>query len=161
MAKRSEPQVDAPVPALPAPVEIVPTGRLIPAQGLSLDQCPTSLDFGTEEGRIMALAALGESDYVFDANGTCEIAAVHYLVTPGEAVDPETGELERFPRTVLIDQAGKTLVTTSKVIPHRLAAVIDLWGPGPWKPPLRIVIMERRSRRTGRTYHDLRMVGRA
>lgn len=132
-------------------------GRLIPRHGTPIAGCPTNLDLRTEAGRAMLLAALGEGDVdVATMNGS-PFPTSHYLVTPGESVDPETGEVSNYPRLVLISPEGKTLVTTSIVVPHRLAAVLDLWGPGPWEPPLPLLVMERRNRRTGRTYHELRM----
>jgi hypothetical protein len=145
----------------PAPAPVVEArGRLIPADGTPVGGCPTNLDLTTEDGRRALLAALGEGDVqVADLHGD-PFPTSHYLVTPGESVDPETGEVSNYPRLVLISPEGKTLVTTSTVVPHRMAAVLDLWGPGPWEPPLPLVVIERRARRTGRTYHELRMGAR-
>jgi hypothetical protein len=138
--------------------EVVPNrGRLIPADDAPSSVWPTNLDLNSWEGNSMLLAALGEGDVqVADLHGA-PFPTRWYLVTPGERIDPETGEVSNFPRLVLISPEGKTLVTTSTVVPHRMAAVLERWGPGPWDPPLPLVVIERRARRTGRTYHELRM----
>jgi hypothetical protein len=142
----------------PPPAPVVETrGRLIPADDAPSSAWPTNLDLDTWEGNAALLAALGEGDVqVADLHGE-PFPTRHYIVTPGERIDPDTGEVSNFPRLVLIGPDGKTLVTTSAVVPHRMVAVLERWGPGPWDPPLPLVVIERRARRTGRTYHELRM----
>lgn len=142
---------------VPAPRLEFANGRLIPAPGLQLADCPTNLPLDSPRGKALALAALGEGDVSVAALDGKPFPTSYYLVTPGESVDPETGELKQYPRLVLIGQDGRTLVTTSIVVPRLLQAVLSLYGPGPWAPPLPLIVTERRSRRTGRTYHDLRM----
>jgi hypothetical protein len=141
--------------------EVVPNrGRLIPADDAPSSAWPTNLDLDSWEGNAALLAALGEGDVqVADLHGE-PFPTRHYIVTPGERIDPDTGEVSNFPRLVLIGPDGRTLVTTSAVVPHRMVAVLERWGPGPWDPPLPLVVLERRARRTGRTYHELRMGAR-
>jgi hypothetical protein len=163
MAKKLPPlsvasDLEVAVPDVPAPPPRVPAhGRLIPQNGTPVRACPTNIDLDTEEGGCLLMDALGDPDYqVPDMKGE-PFMARWYIVTPAESVDQETGEISYFPRTVFISPDGKTLVTTSTVVPHRLAAVLEVRGPGPWEPPLPLIIRERRNRDGKGIHHELRM----
>lgn len=160
----------APPPADPAPplnpVVTVPAvrlerGSLVVTPDTPLADCPTSLDLTTEEGRCALLNALNAPDLVFDGDGKVEIAVAHYVAHPASRVDEVTAEVSEYSRLVLIDQDGHRYSTSSPVVAHRLAQCLRLFGPGPWRPPLPCVVRQVRSRKTGRTYHELEVLPRA
>jgi hypothetical protein len=131
-------------------------GRMYPVVGASLLDCPTNLDLTSTAGKALALAAGNPSDMEFDKNGVLEIVATHYLIFPEERVDPETGEVGTFARTVLFDQAGDIFRTSAAHAPHRIQSVLDLFGPEAWAKGIPFVIRERKGKR-GFTYHDIRI----
>ena len=145
------------------PTAIVPTadaGRaMVPnVRGASaLAGCQTSLDLVSLRGRALLLAARSAGDIEFDAHGIAEFVATDWAVFADEAVDPETGEVSRFVRTVFFTSDGSTYRTSSEFAPRRLADMFGLFGPEEWALGLPIVVQQRRSPKTGRTYHDIRV----
>jgi hypothetical protein len=132
-------------------------GRLYPSKDLPLHQCPSNIDHTTYRGKQLLLAAGNPSDIVFDQHGTATIYATNYLIFPDEGVDPETGEIRTYARTCLFTKDGLVFRTTSAHAPHRIAAACDLFGPLEWAAGIPFLIRERRSHKTGRTYHDIRL----
>jgi hypothetical protein len=127
-----------------------------PARDARLDQCPTNLDLSTWQGKVLALAAGSPADLVIPDNGVLAITATHYFLFPDIGQDPESGEIKEFTRTVLYDREGRTYRTTSGHAPHRIKAILELISADEWAKGIPFVISERRSRATGRTYHDIR-----
>jgi len=117
----------------------------------------TNLDLATPRGKAMLLAAMSPADIDFDAGGRAKILATNYVLLPDEGTDPETGEVRSFVRTILIGKDGLTYRSTSESMPRRLKAALALWTPAEWAAGILFVITERKSRKTGRTYHDLRV----
>jgi hypothetical protein len=150
------PPLPEPVPAPPPPPAVVPhrpeRGMLVVATDTPLCDCPTSLDLTTEEGRCQLLNA---------GNGQVEIAVAHYVAHPASRVDEVTSEVSEYSRLVLIDADGHRYSTSSPVVAHRLAQALRLFGPGPFRPPLPCVVRQVRSRKSGRTYHELEVLPRA
>lgn len=156
MSERSEGQAVVPVAVVRTPV-VPRNGTLAPLPGTPIRECPTNLDLATEEGQCLAVRAAGEADVEIPAGGEVLFPTRHYLITAESHVDEVTGEEHQYPRLVLIGADGRTLVTTSVVVPRRLHRIIELLGPGPWEPALRLVVSARLSRRTKRVYHDLQL----
>lgn len=151
----------APPPQIVESTELAPparhTGRLYPVAGCAITQCPTNLDLDTNNGKALAIAASNPSDLeITDGRGLTAVFT-HYLIFADQSVDEETGEVSEFPRTVLYTREGLTFRTSSEHMPHKIAQICDLFGEGGWGQGIRIRISERRSRKTGRTYHDLRI----
>ena len=119
---------------------------------------PTSLDVATEEGQITLINATGPPDLTIDEYDGKTFLISHYVVWTSQTVDEETGEVREHPRTTLIDPDGRTLQTTSEFVPHRLSLLCAMRGPGPYDPPVPIVVRLRQSRRKGRVYHDIKFV---
>jgi hypothetical protein len=117
----------------------------------------TNLDLTTFAGKARFLNCLSPADINFDKNGRAEILATSYLIFPDEGTDPETGEVKQFTRTVLVSKEGATYRTTSESAPRRLKAALGLWSAEQWAEGIPFVITERRSHKTQRTYHDLRV----
>lgn len=133
------------------------TGRLYPLQETPLTKCPTSLDLSTDHGRVLAIAAGNPGDLELDKNGVLVIAVHDFLIVPDEQVDEETGELHQFVRTILFDAQGRTFRTTAAHAPHRIAAVMDVYGTSTWPRGVKLVIRARMGKRQ-RVYHDIRLV---
>lgn len=134
----------------------VHTGRLYPLQETPLHQCPTSLDLSTDHGRAMALAAGNPGDIEIGKEGYVIVDAYGYLIVPDEQVDEDTGELHQFVRTILFTRDGQTFRTTAAHAPHRVQAVLDLFGPHAFENGVRLIIRNRVGKR-GRVYHDIRL----
>jgi len=131
---------------------------LTPLPGTPLSGCPTSLDLTTEEGKARAINGLGEPDVAFAGASEIEFEMTDFLIHPVSKVDEETGELSEFTRLVLWDSKGQTFATTSMVVPHRLAAIFSLYPAERLRQGLRLLLVERKARKTGRTYHDLKVL---
>jgi hypothetical protein len=127
-------------------------------QGTQLRDCPTSLDLTTSKHKAWAVNASGESDYTIDRDKPCEINATAFILMPGEAIDEETGELKQFTWLVLFDNDGKFVKTTSQVMPKRVAQLLSVYSKEEWASGIRCMLVERKSRKSGRIYHDLRVV---
>jgi len=142
----------------PITPQLHPTNSLVPARDLSLADCPTNLDLTTLSGKAMALACGNPSDLDFGDRGHVSICAHYWLIFPDVGVDPNTGEYHEFTRTCLIDEEGSVYRTTSSYAPGRLKAVLSLFSPVDWSKGIWFRIAERKSRKTGRTYHDIRVL---
>lgn len=119
---------------------------------------PTNIDTSTPDGKALAVNASGIADHYLPESGEAQFAIHRYLVTPGEDIDEETGELRLYPKTVLIAPDGSTFGSASLVILRRLASIVSNYGPGPWEPPIPVLLFERKAKRTGRRYHDLKIL---
>lgn len=141
--------------------EVVPVtarnGRLVPKVGDTLKEAYTNIDTSTLQGKALVFAAMSPGDIEFDERGHAFILATNYVVFADNGISAETGEQTVFARTVLYNKDGETYRTTSENVPHRLAAACDMFGPDVWKRGIPFVIRERKSRKTGRTYHDMRI----
>lgn len=117
----------------------------------------TNLDLATHRGKALFLNAGNPGDLALQGEGQVRILATNFLLYPDMGTDPETGEERQFTRTVLFDAQGCTYRTTSEFVPRRMRAALALWSAEDWAKGIPFVITERRSRKTGRTYHDLRV----
>lgn len=133
---------------------------MMPSQQTPLAQCPMSIDLSTDAGKARLVAATGVSDNDVQIGKTLEMHVTDYIVYPTTRVNEETGEASDFVRVVLIDKDGQTFATSSLVIASRLQAIVQLFGRGPWNPPLIMMMTKRQSRRPDRAFHDLRIRAR-
>jgi len=147
--------------------EIVPVQRAVietpngvvpwrPAIGTPLNQCPSNIDASTMRGRALLLAAGNPGDIEFDKQGRAEITATGWLIYPDEGIDPETGEVGTFCRTVLFAKDGRTFRTSAAHGPARLKAALEIFDPVDWKEGITFVITRRLGKRD-RWYHDIRL----
>jgi len=130
---------------------------VVPRSDTPLSQCPSTIDPTTEMGKSQLLSATGIADMVVDPTKPLSIRMTGYIVFPDAREDEETGELKQFTRTVFICEDGKTFASTSEVLLKRLQAIVQIWGRGPWYPPLTVHIACRVGRKSGRMFHDLRV----
>lgn len=117
----------------------------------------TNLDMSTRVGKCMFLLAGNPGSIQFDENGRAEILVTRYVLFPDRGTDPETGELSEFTRCVLFDRDGNTFRTTAAHAAQRLAWMLSMFSKEEWDEGLPFVITERVSRKTRRTYHDIRL----
>lgn len=117
----------------------------------------TNLNMASWQGRATFLAAGNPGNLVFSEDGRIEMVAVSYVIFPDQGLDPETGEVHEFTRCALIDADGNVFRTTAAHAPQRMAWVLSLFSPEDWAEGIPFIILERRSRKTGRTYHDIRV----
>lgn len=136
----------------------IPPSTLIAPPGSLEDQWPHNLPVSTETGKVMLMNALCEGDIKIGDGGFVEIAVSHYCCTPGARIDADTGEVVEFNRLVLFQPDGSTFVTTSVVAPHIMRRAISVYGAGPWNPPLRVMIRERKAKNFPGKYHELRFL---
>jgi hypothetical protein len=128
------------------PVSIGPAG-----------QYPTNFDLTTWEGKAAVLAALNPGDLELGPDGSVGFVAVHFLIFPDTGVDPDTGEVKEFTRTALFTADGRVYRTTSAYAPARVMMAMRLFTEQEWANGIPFLVRERKSRKTGRTYHDIRV----
>jgi hypothetical protein len=128
-----------------------------PRPGCSLAECPTNLDLDTDEGKAMAFSAMSPGDLDIGNEGYVEFVATKFLIFPDTRLDEETGEVIEFSRTVFFGTDGQTYRTSGEMMPHRVKALCQLFSPERWKQGIKLRVSERRSRKTLRTYHDIRI----
>ena len=133
------------------------THFIVPRQDTPLSRCPSTIDSSTEMGKSQLLAATGTADIIVEGGKGITITVSGYIVFPDSRVDEDSGEISNFTRTVLLCTDGKTFATTSEVVLKRLQAICQIWGRGPWHPPLTIHVACRVGRKSGRMFHDLRV----
>jgi hypothetical protein len=141
----------------PTPEVLVSRGKYLIEEPDGAIEGYTNLDLATDKGRALFINAGCPGEIDFDENGTARILACHFVVYPDTGVNVETGEERAFSRTVLIDRHGKMYRTTSEYAPRRLRAAMALYSEEKWARGIPFIITQRRSRKTGRTYHDLRV----
>ena len=140
-------------------------GRLYPTTGQSLITCPTNIPIDTPKGKAMLMAVGNPSDIEFSNDIRDEkgqrfivVEATHFIIFPDEGVDPETGEIKTYARSVFVKRDGRFFRTTSAHAPHRIAAALDLYTAEEWAHGIPFRITERPSaRHKGGVYHDIRV----
>lgn len=123
-----------------------------------LSQCPCSFDVTTPAGKAKAINALGDGDIIVTHDEPGLIRATDWLVLPGEKTNEETGEIEHFAWLVLFDADGKTLKTTSSVVPKRIKQMLDLYGREEWNKGINVMVVSKIARTTKRMYHDIKII---
>lgn len=141
--------------------EIVPWAPPLPPQitpGMSLAECPTSLDRHDPRQRAWIFAAGNPADYQLEGRPELTIRAVHWLVYPDERTDEHSGEVSQYAVLVLFDSEGRFFKTTSEYAFRRLRAALDLYSRAEWDRGIAFQVRARPSRRhPGGTYHDIRI----
>lgn len=139
--------------------------RMIPGVITLPDGTNTNLDLSTSRGKALAInaASPGELDFSDSQRDTrgqryIDVGVVNYLCYPDQQEDPETGELKEFTRTCLIGVENEVWRTTSFHAPSRMRALMVVYTKEEWAAGITMRITERRSPKTGRTYHDFRIV---
>lgn len=132
--------------------------RLEAPQGTPVHLCPSSLPRDVA-GIIRRLNAMGQSTLTLGRDGTVEMLLEHFLAYPREQADEQTGEVHQFTWLVLIDARGESFGTSSPVVAGKVWQLWALKSAGlvPWPCPVQIVT--RKAMKSGRSYHDVIVLG--
>jgi hypothetical protein len=154
---------DAPVvihsrPAPLVPTRVEPRGRCIATRGAPFNLCPTSLNIATREGATRAFNARTSASLAPAADGTLTILFQDWIALWVEGADESTGEPTSYPWLVLIDPDGGQIGTSSPVVAHQLADLLDMVQAGLLSLPVMVRITPTRSKRKGQVYHSLSIV---
>lgn len=77
------------------------------------------------------------------------IQLVHLLLHKCNTVNKQTGEIEEFVRSVLIDADGVSYATGSDVVSRTLAQFVAMFGLPPYNPPLPVKVLKVKSSSVG------------
>jgi hypothetical protein len=136
------------------PVSVIKTGQqpLSEMMRLAADlernaNCfSTNLPVGDNLGLSLQMKLTGPADLRSeDAIGTV-FQLAFWMVRPAEFVNSETGEVTNGVRVTLADAAGKTISAASIGVYDSLCRLVSFAGPGPWTPPIPIMLREVRTR---------------
>ena len=84
----------------------------------------------------------------------------HYICHPIELTDPETGEVVDAIRTILPQEGGPPVAFVSAGILKSIGRIE--WAqqrPGPWDPPIRVLLKQRSTGKGRRTYSLIPITG--
>jgi hypothetical protein len=114
------------------------------ATALALHRTPggavTSADLTTAEGkRVYYQMRMGVALKAEEFINT-EISVKHITITPAHQINPDTGELERWARCVVMLADGRLISFGSLGIIKSLSLYIDCEGPPPWDPPAKFIL---------------------
>jgi Phage Single-stranded DNA-binding protein len=164
---RTDPSImdchDAPVviherPAPLVPTRVEPRGRCIATRGAPFNLCPTSLNLTTREGARKAFNARTSASLAPSTDGTMTIQMADWIALWVEGIDEATGEPASYPWLVLIDPDGGQIGTSSPVVAHQLADLLDMVQAGLLALPITVRITPTRSKKRGQVYHSLSIV---
>lgn len=132
------------------------TGPLTPyrpdnSQGRRL---ATSLDLRSPEGKLAAFRAISGQDFRADEVMGEWFPIADWLNVDAARVDPDTGELQHFVRTVLIGEDGTRFSCGSDWVLSSLIAIESFFGKAPWHPAMQMRFVQQKSR-MGRTFTQL------
>lgn len=106
-----------------------------------------------EQRKLALRAALNQDVRAEDVIGKV-FQVQHWLTTDASRTNPDTGEVEEFVRTVLIDENGTRVSAGSEWLIASIMVIESMVGPAPWNPPLALKIVEGKSRQ-GYTFYSL------
>jgi hypothetical protein len=97
----------------------------------------------TREEAVTVYNAVNNPDYRLADFINKEIAVKHVLIETVELVNEKSGEIEKCPRTVLIDTKGKSYVAVSFGIFNSMKRVVQMFGePSTWDKPVSIEVKQ-------------------
>lgn len=98
----------------------------------------TTIDMTTDEDFALASrAALTKDARLIDQVGQ-ELEIVHWLASPYDGVDEDTGEQVSGVRIAVITPEGKVYVTYAGGVKRSLILLAGRYGLKPWVPPVRV-----------------------
>jgi len=118
---------------------------------------PTSLEPGSARWKAALVNAQTAGDYDLSAGEVVEFVATDWLVHWTSAPDEKTGLINEFSQIVLLGADGSLVKTSSEVVAHQLARVLQVFTVEEWRAGIRFQLRGRVSRR-GRGYHELRVL---
>lgn len=106
---------------------------------------------GSREDAIKIYNAINNKGDSLDDHKGEVIEMVNVAAHPVELVDENTGELVRSLRTIIIDKNGKNYDAVSQGIASSLQKVFAIVGSAPFNPPLKIKVVEQKTRKGFKT----------
>lgn len=76
-----------------------------------------------------------------------ELFVKHVFQHPAERIDPVSGEVSPFLRTVIIDENGNAYDCGSQGVDKTVKILTSVRGDPPWIPPIRAVVISQKTRR--------------
>lgn len=98
---------------------------------------------GTREAQSKVYNAMNNPDFRIADFINKQINVTDVLVEIKDIVDEDTGEVDRVPRIVLIDDKGKGYQATSIGMYTALRTAYIAFGKAPWNPPLEFTIKQK------------------
>lgn len=141
----SEPQEQ---PLIAGPLALQPPNPLAPYRppGSQGRRFATSLDLSDRDQKILAFRACQSQDLQAEDVIGQDFPIKHWLNVDASAVNPDTGELSEFVRTVLITEDGKLIGMASDWVLSSLMSLQAFFGRAPWSPAIRVKISAQKSR---------------
>ena len=106
----------------------------------------TNLPVGDNLGLCLQMKLTGPSDFRAEDVLGVVFPLAFWMVRPAEFTNPETGEVKAGTRVTLADPAGKTIAVASDYVYDSLLRLVSFAGPGPYTPPIPIMLREVRTR---------------
>lgn len=98
-----------------------------------------------EQARLLSLA-IGSADLTKEDLLNKTIDLRHWVVHRVAVTDERTGETRDAVRTVIITPEGRTASFVSDGVARSLALIVQVLGPGPYNPPVRLDVLLRQTR---------------
>lgn len=108
-------------------------------EGMS-GQCATSIPLDNMVGKSVAHACLNNSYASFDVCLDKTISVEHWLVSPVQFADDETGEVRKVMMLRLILKDGTILQTTGPAAIKSLLSYDQMVRPAPWNPSAEFIV---------------------
>lgn len=102
--------------------------------------CSVATD--TFEGKTAVYNAANNPDDTLSNNINKEIRVRDVYAETIEVVNEQTGEIEKAPRIVLIDEKGKSYQCVSAGIFGALRKLIAIFGEPTWEPPIPVCVKQ-------------------
>ena len=118
----------------------------------------TSFPIHTRDGKVAAYNAVQSEDISLSECLEAEIEVSHYIIYAASMLDPETGLAKSIIRCSLISPDGTVYGGASEGIVGSLRSIVQIFGHGPWDPPIKLAAVERKSRNSGRRFQALKIV---
>lgn len=141
-------QQDGIKPVAPMPLQVYEVKAASPAQGKIL----TTYDMNTRAGKMGVFRATQRADLEVDGLEGKPMSVRDIVIHPVSIVNKDTHEITDSMRCVLIAPDGKRLAMVSEVALPQVMMIADIYGPGPWEPPVLVAIKVIKTTSGYRTY---------
>lgn len=140
-------------------VEEYPAYPLETRQGLlaNVRHMPlSSIDATTPQGKVRLYNAVSDAEYSIEECLDSEIEITDYVVYVGEMAGDNGGPPKEILRCTLLSADGTRYSAASEGIIQAVSRILHYIRPAPWKPPLKVIPVQGKSR-SGRTFYTLKL----
>lgn len=113
----------------------------------------TSINIATDEGKRLAYKCMTAADTPNEKLKDEVFIVENIFIHEVTLLDEETGERMNIPRTVLVSPDGKTTAFVSQGILSSIQNLAMLYGMPPWKPGLKVMLKESKTRKKFTVYN--------